>query len=203
MGIYAKFVLPRLTHLSMRQAQLCQYRECVASGARGRVLELGFGSGLNLPFYGKDVEELVGVDVSHEMLALAGPTVAAFPHKVTLVEQSAESLPFDAASFDTVVVTWSLCSIPDPVAALREARRVLKPGGQIRFVEHGLSPDAGVGRWQNRLTPLWSRCAGGCHLNRKTDGLLRAAGFDIAELSTGYARGLRPTTYMYQGSATP
>ena len=201
MGIYAKFVLPTLTHLSMRQALLRSYRERVASGATGRVLELGFGSGLNLPFYGSNVEEIVGVDVSHEMLTIAQPAVAASPRKVTLVERSAESLPFDAATFDTVVVTWALCCILDPIAALRESRRVLKPGGQLRFAEHGLSADPGVAKWQNRLTPLWSLCAGGCHLNRKTDDLLWAAGFEIAELSTGYARGLRPFTYMYEGRA--
>ena len=119
-----------------------------------------------------------------------------------MLERSAESLPFDNGSIDTVVVTWSLCSIPAPVAAMTEARRVLRSGGQLRFVEHGLSPDPGVRKWQDRLTPLWCYCSGGCHLNRKTDDLICAAGFALIELSTGYAHGPRPMVFMYEGAAT-
>jgi ubiquinone/menaquinone biosynthesis C-methylase UbiE len=145
-GIYTSYVLPRLTHLSMGQAQLKPYRARVSGSARGRVLEIGFGSGRNLPLYGDAVEEIIGVDPSAEMLALAKPAVAASKRKVMLLPQSAESLPLGDGSMDTVVVTWSLCSIPDPGAALREARRVLKPEGQLRFVEHGLAPEPGVQR---------------------------------------------------------
>jgi len=203
MGIYARYILPRLTHLSMGQAQLQPYRSRVIGGAKGKVLEIGFGSGCNLPYYPATVDEVVGVDVSAEMLALAAPAVAGSSRKVTLFTHTAESLPFDDQTFDTVVTTWSLCSIPDPVAALREARRVLKPGGQLRFVEHGLAADPGVAKWQNRLTPLWRRCAGGCHLNRKSDDLIWSAGFTLTEVATGYASGLRPMAYMYEGSATP
>jgi SAM-dependent methyltransferase len=201
MGVYSKYVLPRLTHLSMRQAQFRPYRTRTVGGAAGRVLEIGIGSALNLPFYGDAVDEVIGVDPSAEMLALAERAVAASPKKVVLLQSSAENLPLDDRSVDTVVVTWSLCSIPAPAAALSEARRVLRPGGQLRFVEHGLSPDPGVRKWQDRLTPLWRWCSGGCHLNRKTDDLIRVAGFRLTELSTGYARGPRPMTYMYEGSA--
>lgn len=201
MSLYSRCVLPRLTHLSMGQSQLRPYRQRVIGGARGRVLEIGFGSGLNLPFYGEAVDEVIGVDSSAEMLALARGAVAASPRKVTLLERSAERLPLESRSIDMAVVTWSLCSIADPIAALREVGRVLKPDGPLRFVEHGLSPDPGVQVWQNRLTPLWRRCAGGCHLNRKSDELLRAAGLRIAELTTGYARGPRPMVYMYEGWA--
>jgi SAM-dependent methyltransferase len=144
MGLYTRYVLPRLTHLSMRKAQLRAYRGRVAGGARGRVLEIGFGSGLNPPYYGEGVEEIVGVEPSAGMLALAQPAVAASRHKVTLLARSADDLPLQDRSIDTVVVTWSLCSIADAGWALREARRVLRPGGQMRFVEHGLSPDAAV-----------------------------------------------------------
>jgi len=185
----------------MRQEQLKPYRSRVIGGAKGRVLEIGFGSGRNLPYYTSEANEVIGIDVSPEILVLARPAVENSSRKVRLITHTAESLPLDDKSFDTVVVTWVLCCIPDPVVALREARRVLKPGGQLRFVEHGLSPNPGVARWQNRLTPMWSYCAGGCHLNRKTDDLLRAAGFTLPELSTGYAPGLRAFSYMYEGTA--
>jgi ubiquinone/menaquinone biosynthesis C-methylase UbiE len=202
-GIYARYVLPRLTHLSMGQAKLKPYRSRVIGGARGRVLEIGVGSGRNLPFYGGAVEEIIGIDPSTEMLAFAELAVTGSNRKVTLLPQSAETLPLENGSIDTVVVTWSLCSIPEPGAALREAKRVLKPEGQLRFVEHGLSADPDVQRWQMRLTPLWSYCCGGCHLNRKIDGLISDAGFQIAELAMGYARGPRFATYLFEGSARP
>src|SRR5215831_2151050 len=154
MGIYVRYILPRLTHLSMGQAQLQPYRSRVIGGAKGKVLEIGFGSGCNLPYYPATVDEVVGVDVSAEMLALAAPAVAGSSRKVTLFTHTAERLPFDDQTFDTVVTTWSLCSIPDPVAALREARRVLKPGGQLRFIEHGLSADPGVAMAEPIDTPV-------------------------------------------------
>jgi SAM-dependent methyltransferase len=201
MGIYARYVLPRLTHLSMRQAQLRAYRERVVGGATGRVLEIGFGSGLNLPYYPEAVDEIIGVEPSPGMMALAKQAVASCRHKVTLVARSAVDLPLDDRSVDTIVVTWSLCSILEVGWALMEARRVLRPGGQMRFVEHGLSPDAKVAIWQDRLTPFWRRCAGGCHLNRNVGDLIRNAGFELAELSTGYARGPHAMVYMYEGQA--
>ena len=203
MGLYSQYLLPRLTHFTMGQAQLAPYRRRVVAGARGRVLELGIGSGRNLPFYGDTVDDIIGIDPSREMLALAQPTLSAFATKVTLLAQSAESLPLQDRSIDTVVVTWSLCSMPDPGAALREARRVLKPEGELRFVEHGLAPDPSVRKWQHRLTPVWSYCAGGCHLDRKMDNLIRAAGFEIGALAAAYARGPRFAAYMYEGLAKP
>jgi ubiquinone/menaquinone biosynthesis C-methylase UbiE len=123
--------------------------------------------------------------------------------RVSLLQGSATAIPLADHSVDTVVMTWTLCSIPDPLAALREMRRVLKPGGRLRFVEHGLSPEPEVERWQHRLTPTWRHVAGGCHLDRKIDDLIRAAGFDLKELHTEYARGPRPMTYMYEGCAQP
>jgi ubiquinone/menaquinone biosynthesis C-methylase UbiE len=121
---------------------------------------------------------------------------------VSLIRASAEHLPFGVAVFDTIVMTWTLCSIPNPIAALIEMRRVLKPGGVLLFVEHGLSPETRIARWQHWLTPCWKRIGGGCHLDRKMDDLIRAAGFQINAVETGYMTGPKPSTLMYQGSAT-
>jgi ubiquinone/menaquinone biosynthesis C-methylase UbiE len=207
MGLYARYLLPRLTHLSMGQKQLLPYRQRVVTGAAGRVLEIGIGSGLNLPLYGDAVEEVIGIDISPELLAMAerAAMVSRRRLRVRLLEGSAERLPRIIAdgSVDTVVVTWALCSVPDATAALAEAHRVLRPGGSLRFVEHGRSPDASVAWWQDHLTPLWKRCSGGCHLNRQTDDLLRSVGFRLARLKTGYAQGPRPMTFMYEGQAEP
>jgi ubiquinone/menaquinone biosynthesis C-methylase UbiE len=208
MGLYARYLLPRLTHLSMGQKQLLPYRQRVVTGAAGRVLEIGIGSGLNLPLYGDAVEEIIGIDISPELLATAERAAALASRRrlrVRLLEGSAERLPRSIAdgSVDTVVITWALCSIPDVTAALAEAHRVLGPGGSLCFVEHGRSPDASVAWWQDHLTPLWKRCSGGCHLNRQTDDLLRSAGFRLVQLRTGYARGPRPMTFMYEGQAEP
>ena len=190
----------------MGQKQLLPYRQRVVTGAAGRVLEIGIGSGLNLPLYGDAVEEVIGIDISPELLAMAERAAAMLSRRrlrVRLLEGSAERLPCIIAdgSVDTVVVTWALCSVPDATAALAEAHRVVRPGGSLRFVEHGRSPDASVAWWQDHLTPLWKRCSGGCHLNRQTDDLLRSVGFRLARLKTGYAQGPRPMTFMYEGQA--
>ena len=130
------------------------------------------------------------------LIAEGGGTVSRSSQPRSWVRQA-------SASVDTVVVTWALCSVPDATAALAEAHRVLRPGGSLRFVEHGRSPDASVAWWQDHLTPLWKRCSGGCHLNRQTDDLLRSVGFRLARLKTGYAQGPRPMTFMYEGQAEP
>jgi ubiquinone/menaquinone biosynthesis C-methylase UbiE len=201
MSLYQRWIVPRLIELSMRQSQLQDYRRELVPDARGRVLEVGVGSGMNLPFYAADVREVVGVDPSAELLEMARNRAAEAGRPVTLTRASATSMPLENASFDTIVMTWTLCSIPDPAAALREMRRVLRPGGTLLFIEHGLSPDAGVARWQHRLPRDWRRFAGGCHPHRKVDDLIRAAGFSLAELTNEYARGPRPMTYMYEGRA--
>ena len=200
--VYSRYLLPRLTHLAMDRKLLLPYRHRVISGATGRVLEIGVGSGLNLPLYGDGVEEVIS-----ELLALAERAASLQSKRrhlrVRLLEGSAENLPSTIAggSIDTVVITWALCSIRDVGAALAEAHRVLRRSGSLCFVEHGRSPDASVARWQDRLTPLWKRCSGGCHLNRKTDNLLRSAGFRLTHLATGYAPGPRPMAFMYEGQA--
>jgi ubiquinone/menaquinone biosynthesis C-methylase UbiE len=201
MSLYERWVLPRLIDLAMRQDTIQKYRRALVPAARGRVLEVGVGSGLNLPLYAPGVSEVIGLDPSERLLDMARRRAATAGVPVSLTQGTATAMPVDDGSIDTVVMTWTLCSIPDPMAALREMRRVLKPGGSLLFVEHGLAPEPGVARWQHRITPVWRRCAGGCHLDRKIDDLVRAAGFALPELKTGYGDGPRPMTYMYEGRA--
>ncbi|APX89443.1 SAM-dependent methyltransferase [Brevirhabdus pacifica] len=201
MGIYDRYFLPRLTHMAMGTSLLTPYRERVIGGARGRVLEIGVGSGLNLPLYGDGVEAITAIDPSAPLLDLARDRAATAAAPVDLIEASAEDLPLSCDSFDMVTVTWTLCSVRDPARVLAELRRVLRPGGALAFVEHGRAPDPPVRRWQDRLTPFWRRCAGNCHLNRPVAQELEQAGFRIERLDTGYAKGPRPMTFMYEGRA--
>ena len=202
MSLYAKYVLPRLIDVAMRNPETSRLRAESIPKARGQVLEVGIGSGLNLPFYSLDVERVYGVDPSVELGRLARTRAAASATKVEFLLQSAEQpLPLASASMDTVVLTWSLCSIPNAPNALREMKRVLKPAGRLIFLEHGRAPDPGVVLWQDRLTPFWKRFTGGCHLNRKVDELITEAGFQITELTTCYLPGPRPMSYTYQGFA--
>jgi ubiquinone/menaquinone biosynthesis C-methylase UbiE len=165
-------------------------------------LEIGIGSGLNLPFYSSEVQRVVGVEPSTTLQEMARSREAGGGAKVEFLSQSAEeSLPLPDQSIDTIVMTWTLCSIPDAPKALAQMKRVLKRDGRLLFIEHGRSPDASVVVWQDRLTPVWKKIGGGCHLNRKIDELLPAAGFAIGELKTEYLPGPRPMTYTYQGFA--
>jgi ubiquinone/menaquinone biosynthesis C-methylase UbiE len=202
MGIYERWVLPRLLDLSMRNRRLDQYRQRTIKMARGSVLEIGVGSGANLPLYGPAVDHVVALDPLSGLLRLASGRMADAVAPVSLLLGSAEHIPFADATFDAIVMTWTLCSIRDPTAALAEMRRVLKPGGLLLFVEHGLSQERRIARWQHRLTPCWKWIGGGCHLDRKMDDLIGAAGFQINTVETGYMKGPNPWTFMYQGSAT-
>jgi ubiquinone/menaquinone biosynthesis C-methylase UbiE len=175
--------------------------ECVAR-ARGEVLEIGIGSGLNLPFYSEEVSRIYGVEPSLELQRMAQRNAAKAPLKVDFLSQSAEqSLPLADGTIDTVVITWTLCSIANPLKALHQVKRVLKPSGCLIFAEHGRAPDTDVAAWQDRLTPMWRRIAGGCHLNREIDDLITAAGFRISDLKTWYLPGPRPMTFTYRGTA--
>ena len=203
MSFYDKWVLPRLTDLAMRNKEATRYRLQIVPQARGTVLEIGVGSGLNLPFYGAGVEQLYGLDPSEELLIMAREKSRAITFPVDFLAHSGEEIPLDNGCIDTVVTTWTLCSIPDPAKALKEMKRVLKPGGVLLFAEHGLAPDARVQDWQQRLNPLWRRFAGGCNLNRKMDELIEASGFRITALETEYAKGPRPMSYVYSGHAQP
>jgi ubiquinone/menaquinone biosynthesis C-methylase UbiE len=201
MGFYNDRIVPHLVNLAMRNQQLAPYRARVLGHAEGRVLEVGIGSGLNLPLYTDHATEIVGLEPHPKLLKMASEKSARVPAE--LVEGSAESIPLPDSSIDTVVTTWTLCSIPDVVKALAEMRRILKPGGQLLFAEHGLSPDEGVRKWQNRLTPMWKKIAGGCHLDRPMRTLIENAGFQISRLETGYMPGPKPMTFMYEGAARP
>jgi ubiquinone/menaquinone biosynthesis C-methylase UbiE len=202
MSFYNDVILPRLCDLAMRNKQLQPYREQVIGAAEGRVLEIGIGSGRNLPFYRSPVTELLALEPSPQLTAMARNA----PHPgppVNFIEASAEAIPLDDRSIDTVVTTWTLCSIPDAAMALTEMRRVLQPGGKLLFVEHGMAPDRNVRRWQDWLTPAWKCISGGCHLNRPISAMIEGAGFRIDRVETGYMPGPKAMTFMYEGSARP
>ncbi|MEA2260808.1 MAG: hypothetical protein QOJ51_3633 [Acidobacteriaceae bacterium] len=202
MGFYSEYVLPRIIDVAMRTEETTRLRAAWIPRARGEVLEVGIGSGLNLPFYSSDVQRVYGVDPSIELQQMARKRTMGEPIEVEFLSQSAEEpLPLADASIDTVVMTWTLCSIPNAPKALQQMKRVLKASGRLIFLEHGRAPDPGVAVWQDRITPLWKRTCGGCHLNRQIDDLITAAGFRIAELKTCYLPGPRPMTYTYQGVA--
>jgi ubiquinone/menaquinone biosynthesis C-methylase UbiE len=169
--------------------------------AAGRVLEIGVGSALNVPYYASDVRYLVGVDPSQELWRIGRRRLGTSAFPLRYVTASAARLPLADRCVDTVLTTWTLCSIADVSSALAETRRVLRPGGRLLFIEHGRSPDPSVRRWQDRLTPLWARIAGGCHLNRPIDVLLEAADFRAITLDRGYRDGPRLLSYLYKGIA--
>jgi len=203
MGFYSDVILPRLCHLAMRNKHLAPYRERVIGSAEGRVLEIGAGSGLNLPFYRSAVGEILALEPAPRLVDMARRTSRETNVPVRFLEASAEAIPLDDHSIDTVVTTWTLCTIPHADTALGEMRRVLPPGGALLFVEHGLAPEEGVRRWQDRLTPAWRCISGGCHLNRPIRQMIEANGFRIERVNTGYMTGPRPMTFMYEGSAKP
>jgi ubiquinone/menaquinone biosynthesis C-methylase UbiE len=200
MGLHSKYVLPRFVDLVMKNPETRRLRQAWIPQAEGEVLEIGIGSGLNLEFYTQQVRRVHGVDPSLELQRMARKRTGRID--VEFVLQSAEKpLPLSSGSMDTVVVTWTLCSMPDPQKALLEMKRVLKSEGRLIFIEHGRAPDSVVAAWQDRLTPIWKHIGGGCHLNRKIDLIIEQAGFRIAELTTSYLPGPRPMTYTYQGAA--
>jgi len=203
MGIYQRRIVPLLLHAAMRQAALRPYRRRIVGAAAGRVLEIGVGSGINLPLYGPGVSRVIGLDPSPQLLRMAHRRGMEAQVQVDLLEGTAEALPFDTASLDTIVTTWVLCSIPDIGRALAEMRRVLKSGGNLLFVEHGRAPEAGVARWQDRLDPLWNRVSGGCHINRKIDDLIAGSGFRIETMTNPRISGPRTHTFFYEGHARP
>ncbi|HYN61630.1 MAG TPA: methyltransferase domain-containing protein [Rubrivivax sp.] len=205
MGLYQRYLLPRLTHCACGSPVIEHQRRLVVPQARGQVLEIGFGSGLNLPYYRPEqVERLWALEPSAEMRALAAPRIAASGMAVQLLDLPGEAIPLPDHSVDCVVMTYTLCTIPDASAALAQMRRVLRPDGRMLFCEHGAAPDAGVRRWQDRLDGLWGRWAGGCHLNREMLPLIESAGFRFDTVQSRYLPGTpRFAGYNTWGVACP
>jgi ubiquinone/menaquinone biosynthesis C-methylase UbiE len=204
MGIYSKYVLPHVVHFACGLKPNMRQREKVVPLARGEVLEIGMGSGLNLSFYDPGrVTKLWGLEPSEEMRRLAAGAVRSLPFKFEFIDLPGEEIPLDANSVDTVLVTYTLCTIPETQPALQGMARVLRPGGKLIFCEHGAAPDAGVRRWQDRMDPIWKRMAGGCHLNRAIPELIRDGGFEIDSMDTLYLPGWRPAAFNYWGTASP
>jgi ubiquinone/menaquinone biosynthesis C-methylase UbiE len=200
--LYDRCLLPHLTDFVCSLGMLMRTRAAIVPQAEGRVLEIGIGTGLNLGFYRPDrVTSVTGVDPSAAMQRRARRRAATIAIPVEIVPLELSEIRAETASFDTIVCTFTLCTIPDVGAAFREMRRVLKPGGRFLFSEHGRAPEASVARWQDRLTPFWKPLAGGCHLNRDIPALIRAGGFRIEEMGAGYLTGPRPIAYVYRGWA--
>lgn len=201
MNFYDRYVLPRLINLVMQSKADRAERAKLIPLASGTVLEVGMGSALNIPFYGSRVRRLYGVDPSLELWRLGRKRVRNAPFPVSFLASSGEHIPLRDMAVDTVVSTWTLCTIPDPRAALAEVRRLLKADGHFLFIEHGLAPEPGVRAWQSRLTPMWKRVAGGCHMDRPIDAVIRGAGFRFVTSETGYGSGPKVLAYLYRGVA--
>jgi ubiquinone/menaquinone biosynthesis C-methylase UbiE len=201
-GFYGDQVLPRVVNVLLGNRECARMRARVAADLEGDVLEVGFGSGLNVPHYPPSVARVRAVDPATVGRKLAAQRVAASPVPVEYVGLNGEELPLPDESVDQVLTTWTLCTIPDVDRALTEIRRVLRPGGALHFLEHGRSPDAKVAEWQDRLTPIQRRIGGGCHLNRPIDHLLEQAGLEVTREDHYYMRGPKPLGYMYEGVAT-
>ena len=194
MGVYARRVLPRILNAAGGMSRLEPLRRRVCTGLAGDIVEIGFGSGLNVPFYPAAITRVAAVEPSDLAWRLAAGRVRAARAPVQRAGLDGQSLPFDDGSYDAVLSTWTLCTIPDAAAALGEVRRVLKPGATFHFLEHGLAPDEDVRRWQRRLEPLQKRLLGGCHLTRPIAGLLTAAGFTVTEVDVFYETGTSKVT---------
>jgi ubiquinone/menaquinone biosynthesis C-methylase UbiE len=201
MGLYREQFLPRFINVALGSDELTPLRARVAAGLAGEVLEVGFGSGLNVPLYPSTVTRVRAVDPATVGRKLAAGRVAESPVPIEYVGVDGQDLPLDSESIDHVLVTWTLCTIPEAGRALEEMRRVLRPGGELHFLEHGRSPDPGIAQWQDRLTPLQRRVFGGCHINRPIETLVTESGFEIQRIENFYVRGPKPLGYMFEGVA--
>lgn len=204
MGLYEKYILPRAIHFVCGMNSVAKQRDKIVPLAAGDILEIGIGTGLNLSHYEPEkVTHLTGIDPSRDTWSAGDVREDQLPFDFDFIPVSAEEMPFDSGRFDTVVMTYSLCTIPDPEKALQEIRRVLKPGGRLLFSEHGKAPDENIARWQDRLDPVWNRFSGGCHLNRNMEKLISSQGFDLAQLDKEYLNGWKVASFNYCGIAVP
>lgn len=205
MGFYDKHILPRFINCACGAKPIMKQREKVVPRASGTVLEIGIGTGLNLPYYdASKIERLIGLDPSEESWEMAGKRAADLAFDVEFIGLPGEQIPLEDRSVDTVLVTFALCTIPDPVAALQGMRRVLRPGGRLIFCEHGKAPDEGVRKWQERINPLWRRIAGGCNMNRDIPQIIGNGGFDIVDMDKRYLPGTpKVAGYNFWGIAQP
>jgi ubiquinone/menaquinone biosynthesis C-methylase UbiE len=202
MGFYDNYLLPKVVHFMCGQNPAMKQREKIVPKATGRVLEVGIGSGLNIPFYGADkVSHLWGLDPSREMWNLAKKNARQHHLDAEFLQSGAASIPLDDNTVDTVVMTYTLCTVPDVNAALQDIRRVLKPGGKLLYCEHGEAPDENVRRWQRRMNPVWNRLGGGCNLNRPIPRILDDSGFRSTDMQSMYIPGWKPACFNYWGSA--
>ena len=202
MSFYQDRVLPRLINIACSSKPTRKQREKIVPRAYGDVLEIGFGSGLNLPHYDRDkVRKIFGLEPSAGMRRSATDTIAASGMDVELIDLPGEEIPLEDNSVDSVLITYTLCTIPDAISALQGMRRVLKPNGHLFYCEHGKAPDEDVHNWQNRLNPGWRFLAGGCNMNRDIPGLLKAGGFTIKDESRMYVPGFRALSYNFWGAA--
>ncbi len=204
MGLYSRYILPKAVHCACNLKQVRRQREKVIPHARGRVLEVGIGTGLNLPYYDRTkVRKVWGLDPEPAMIRMARRLADAVPFEVDFIGLSGADIPLEDDSVDTVVVTYTLCSIAETLPALLQMRRVLRPGGELLFCEHGAAPDVSVRRWQERINPLWKRVGGGCQLNRVIPEHIEAGGFNIRQLDSMYISGWRPASFNVWGRAVP
>lgn len=202
MNPYERYILPKMIDMACSSGNVMKARSQLVPQAMGEVLEIGIGSGLNLAFYDADkVSSIIGVDPAAQMQPLARKRASAISIPVEMLAVDVQGIQAETERFDTIVMTFTLCSIKDPLSALKEMARVLKPEGRLLFCEHGLAPDAAVERWQHRLTPLWKPIAGGCHLAHDIPALIESGGFCIEHMSAEYLAGPKPMSYVYSGSA--
>lgn len=203
MNLYDKHVLPNLVHFACSLQPAMRQRQKIIPHAKGRVLEVGLGSGLNLPYYdASKVSKVWGLDPSPKMIQMAETRARSVNFEVEFINFPGEDIPLETNSVDTVVVTYTLCTIVDVDRALQEMLRVLRPDGELVFCEHGIAPDVSVRRLQKCINPLWKRIGGGCHLNREIPKFIEQNGFMIKEMEARYIPGWRPASYNYWGTAT-
>ncbi len=203
MGFYDKYLLPQIVQFTCSMKPNMLQRKLVVPRAEGVVLEIGIGTGLNLPFYTPEkIKKVLGLDPSLEMTKRAKKVAETVSVDVEFIEMPGEEIPLDDDSVDTVLMTYTLCSIVDTKTALHQMARVLKPGGKLIFCEHGAAPDISIRQWQDRLDPVWGYFGGGCHLNRDIPKLINEGGFNVINFDEGYIKGWRPASYNYWGTAS-